>query len=210
LNLDEIDAEHVKLSGGVDGRDSRLSFKGVVGLSDVAPIDFNVDVTKVDARFIQSFSGGELRNSKGFVIGNLKVGGTADKPVAEGKLSFVDFNFTPNHLGIPLKIEDQQLYFKGNKINFENFIVKDSLNQKMSLQGGINWSDLERISYDVKLNAKSFLLIDTKKGSNELFYGKANIDANLRIEGVGTSPNVNGKIKANEQSNVTFIMPSEI
>ena len=37
---------------------------------------------------------------------------------------FVDFNFTPTYLGIPLRIEDQQISFKGNDINFENFVLE--------------------------------------------------------------------------------------
>jgi hypothetical protein len=210
LNLEEVDASHVKLSGGLNRKDSRLNFKGNMGLIELSPIDFNVNFSKIDAKFIQSFSGGELRNSKGFLTGDIKLVGTKEKPKADGKISFVDYNFTADYLGIPLKIENQQVFFKGNQINFENFIVKDSLNQKMALNGGINWSDLDKMSYDLKLNAKNFLLIDTQKGSNELFFGKANIDVNMQITGIGINANVSGKIKANEQSNVTFIMPSQI
>jgi translocation and assembly module TamB len=210
LNLEEVNAAQMKLNGGLDGRESRLSFKGNMGLDEVSPIDFNVNIGKIDAKFIQSFSGGELKNSKGFLTGNVKISGTTDKPKADGKISFIDYNFTPEYLGIPLKIENQQIQFKGNNISFENFVVKDSLDQKMALNGGVNWSDLDNVTYDIKLNAKNFLLIDTQKGSNELFFGKANIDANLQISGTGTNADISGKIKANEQSNVTFIMPSEI
>ncbi|MFT5885572.1 MAG: translocation and assembly module TamB [Arcticibacterium sp.] len=210
LNLEEIDEVHAKLNGGLDGKNSQLSFIGNLGLTESSPIDFNVNIGKVEAKFIQSFSDGQLRNSRGYVNGNLKLRGTADKPLIDGKMSFVDYNFTADYLGIPLKMDNQPIYFKGNKINFENFIVKDSLNQKMTLKGDIDWSDVDKVIYNVKLNAKNFLLIDTQKGSNELFFGKANVDANMQVTGIGSEPSLNGKIRVNEQSNVTFIMPSEI
>ncbi|AWW00639.1 translocation/assembly module TamB domain-containing protein [Arcticibacterium luteifluviistationis] len=210
LNIEEVNAVHAAISGGLDGKDSKLDFKGNVGLTGDVPVDFTANITKVDARLIESLSGGQLTKSKGFVTGKIKLSGNADKPLADGKLSFVDYNVTPYYLGIPLKIEDQQVYFKGNDVSFENFVVKDSLNQKMAVNGKVDWSNLDAVSYDLKLDTKNFLLINAERGSNDFFYGKANINANLKVSGVGASPSMNGKIRVNEQSNMTVIMPTEV
>ncbi len=210
LNLDEIDSVKVTLSGNLFGKGSKLDFNGTLGLDEKILLQFETKIARIDAKLIQGFSQNQLSNSEGYLSGNLKISGFLDSPKVNGKIIFSEYKFTSAYLGIPLNIDKQNIIFNDNLLKFENFNVQDSLKQNLNLNGEINWADFNHITYNLKLKTKNFLILNTSKGLNDLYYGVANIDADLDVIGVGEAPGISGTVKMNEQSNLTFIMPSDI
>ncbi|SOE21020.1 Family of unknown function [Spirosomataceae bacterium TFI 002] len=208
--ISRLDGDQVSIEAEVIGKNTNATLNGYLGFQDNLPLDFDVDLQRFDTKLIEQLAPDAVRSADGFISGKLSLNGTSDKPNVTGKLGFEKVKINSTYLGTPIRVNDQAIKFSGQVVSFDNFIILDSLNQKLKLNGKVNWSDLDKVNYDLALDTKNFLLLDSKKGVNQLYYGKANIDANLSIKGIGEKPTVGGNVKVNASSDVTIIMPAEI
>jgi translocation and assembly module TamB len=210
LRIPQFTTEKIALEGKVTGPRSEAKYGGIISMEGDGNLNVRVELNKLDAALIKAFSVGQVKNAKGELYGELLVTGTFSQPRPDGSLGFRDFEVTPTYLGVPLHIDDQKIRFQDRSVIFRNFTMLDSLNQKLVFDGSVDWSNLEAISYRLSLNTSNFLLLDTQEQDNELVYGKLKLDANLRLAGVGEKPNIEGKVRVREGSDLTLVMPADI
>ena len=58
------------------------------------------------------------------------------------------------------------------------------------INGDILTSDFKNYGFNVGFKADNFTVINTPKTSNQLFYGKLNIDSDIKLKGDLNSPSV--------------------
>jgi translocation and assembly module TamB len=105
--------------------------------------------------------------------------------------------------------QGKKISFAGQNINFNNFIIADSTNQQAKINGNVNIATLPDVGYNLTIDAKNFNVLNSTQKQNELFFGKANIDANLTVKGKGAKSVIDGKVKVDPGSNVTVVMPND-
>ncbi len=210
VDVKELTEEGVTVKGAINGARSMATFDGKVSLDEALTTFMNIDLERLDAAFIKAFSFGQVTKASGIVNGNIKLNGSLTDPEPVGFLGFKKFKITPAYLGVPLAIDGQEMKFNKKQINLNNFVVQDSLNQKMIFDGNVNWASLEAIRYNLSLKTTDFLLLSTTAQDNDLVYGTLKLDSNLKIKGVGDKPSVDGRIRIREKSDITFVMPTEI
>ncbi len=210
LDMPRFNTELLALDGNLTGPGSDARFGGTVRLEGEGKLDIRVDLKKLDAALIKAFSYDYITAASGELFGEISITESFESPRPDGFLGFRKFDVTPSYLGTPLQIDNQRINFQNRSIAFKNFTVLDSLNQKLVFDGSVNWSNLEAISYNLSLNTKDFLLMDTQASDNEVVYGTLKLDAELRMAGVGDKPDVDGKVRIRKGSDITFVMPMEI
>lgn len=187
--------------------DMRLT--GGYNLKSDSPMDFNMDLKKLSAKTIEAFSFGELRNAEGNLTGNVAITGSPDSPKLNGAVNFDKVAFNATQLGSRYSVAGQKINFNGQNIVFDNFIIADSLNQQMKIDGNVSIANIPNVGYNLTISAKNFNVLNSTQKQNELFFGKANIDANLTVKGQGSKSVIDGKVKVDPGSNITVVMPSD-
>lgn len=172
-------------------------------------LDFTLDLRRLSAKTIEAFSFGELRDARGGVSGKVTIQGNTDNPRLDGEMKFDSLSFEAKQLGARYRINDQRIGFKGQAISFNNFTVKDSLNQNMVVDGTVSIATLPDVGYDLKVRANDFMVLDASRKENDFFYGKGIIDMALNVKGKGSESIIDGSIKVKSGSDITVILPND-
>ncbi|WP_245826260.1 translocation/assembly module TamB domain-containing protein [Spirosoma rigui] len=172
-------------------------------------LDLTINLKRLDARTIQAFSFGELRQAKGKLVGEFTVNGAADNPQLNGSVNFDSVAFNIKQLNATYRIDQEKLNFAGQTITLSDFNVRDTLGRTLTTDGTIVLKNLPNATYNMRVRANNFQVLNAARKDNNYAYGQASVTADLRIKGVGTSPSVNGTVRLEDGSKVSVVLPDE-
>lgn len=199
----------IRVDMSLTNGENNMTLDGSYNLKSESPMDFKLDLKKLSAQTIEAFSFGELKKATGNLTGNIAITGATDSPRLDGAINFNDIAFNATQLGSRYSLANQKINFNGQNINFNNFIIADSTNQQMKINGKVDIANIPDVAYNLTIDAKNFNVLNSTQKQNELFYGKANIDADLSVKGQGSKSVIDGSIKVDPGSNITFVLPNE-
>ena len=185
-----------------------LSLSGNYYLKTKNSLDLNLNINKLGAETVQAFSFGMLRRAKGALSGKASIKGSTTSPQLNGNLSFDKVAFDVSQLGSRYLIDKQSLIFEGQTIRLNQFTVSDTLNQPLKVNGTVVLTNIPLVKYDLKVDAKNFLVLNSTRKDNDFFYGKGFIDADLTLQGVSEKAKIEGDINLKENSKISIIVPS--
>ena len=172
-------------------------------------LDFVVDIKKLGAETIQAFSFGQLKYAKGNIGGNFTLKGETTKPVINGEITFDSVALVPTQLGSKYIFRNQKLVFQNSDLQFNKFVIADTLGQNLVITGNLNLQNIPNFTYKLDVDAKNFMVLNGSRKDNDFFYGKGFVDADLNIRGVGAKPAIEGSVKLKENSDITIILPDQ-
>ncbi|WP_460622658.1 translocation/assembly module TamB domain-containing protein [Hymenobacter tenuis] len=176
-----------------------------------SPIQFDVNVNRLDLKIVEPFSLGQLQQMGGGVTGQLAVTGSATQPVVNGTLTTTpDATFTLSQLGAPYFLASQDIDFTNQGIGFDNFIVKDSLGNRAVVNGSIRTRDyVSDFRFDLEATTENFLAVQSSRRDNPLFWGKLFVDSDSRITGNLNLPIVRTRARVANGSDLFVGVPTD-
>lgn len=209
VNANNETADRITAKGSIISDKNDIQLTGNYILKPKGTLDFNVDIKKLGAETVQAFSFGQLKNAKGNLSGGLTLKGEPTKPLISGELKFDDVSLSLTQLGSKYILNNQTLTFDNSDIKFNNFVIADTLGQKLTVTGNLNIQNIPNFSYKLDVDAQNFMVVNGSRKDNDFFYGKGFIDADLKVTGVGAKPSIDGKVKLREKSDITVILPDD-
>ncbi|HSM47381.1 MAG TPA: translocation/assembly module TamB domain-containing protein, partial [Draconibacterium sp.] len=94
-------------------------------------------------------------------------------------------------------------------IYFNDFTIHDVSQNTAVINGAVNMNQFRNFAFALSVSANDFLLFNTTKKDNELFFGRMIIDSEIDVTGPMALPVVNAKIKMKKGSNFTFAVPED-
>lgn len=168
-------------------------------------LDLNLD--SIELKTLEKFSKGSIKNTEGFLSGNIDVSGTTSAPEYEGIIKFNGTKFTIAALNSPFKITDESLKINNKGLYFDTFSMADVNNNTFSLTGSIATENPVNPAFDIQLKAEQFQILNSTIEDNALFYGQASFDADMSLKGNLKLPKVAGKIRVRKITDVTYVIP---
>jgi len=187
------------------GNDIVLDGKYYTGESRM---DLHLNINNVSLNTLTGLSAGQLKDAGGSLKGKVDIAGTTSAPEVNGNLNFEKAYLTPTMLGEKFSLPNEKINVTSKGINFDKFTMVDSSGNKAILDGDILTTDFTDYAFNLSLNAKNFRLINSTKTDNPLFYGKLNMDADIKLGGNMQTPSVTASLKANKATDLTFVLPS--
>ncbi|AHJ99661.1 translocation/assembly module TamB domain-containing protein [Hymenobacter swuensis] len=175
------------------------------------PIQFDVNVNRLDLKIIEPFSAGQLQQMGGGLTGQLVVTGSVSQPVINGMLTTTpDATFTLSQLGAPYFLASQDIDFTNQGIGFDDFVVKDSLGSQAVINGRIRTRDyVSDFRFDLEARTDNFLAVQSSRNENPLFWGKLFVDSDSRITGNLNLPIVRTRARVADGSNLFVGVPTD-
>ena len=191
------------------GRGNDVKANGVyyVRQNNQSSFDFNMNIASLQMKALEGPSLGAIRNASGSVSGNITLKGTVDNPQLRGKINFDNTAFNIARLNSYFKINDESLTIDNDGFAFNNFLIQDSADNNLLVDGRINTIDLTHYAFNLKVNADNFQVLNTTKKDNKIFYGKMVLTTAVNIKGTNDEPVVDGSLTVNDKTNFTFVMP---
>jgi hypothetical protein len=209
VNANNETADRIAAKASITSDKNDIQLTGNYILKPKGTLDFNVDIRKLGAETVQAFSFGQLKNAKGNLNGGLTLKGEPTKPLISGSLKFDDVSLSLTQLGAKYIFNNQTLTFDNSDIKFNNFVIADTLGQKLTVNGNLNIRNIPNFSYKLDVDARNFMVLNGSRKDNDFFYGKGFIDADLNVSGVGAKPSIDGNVKLKEGSDITVILPDD-
>lgn len=208
---------------GIDN--SRLAILGTYTLPNLNRnfkkdhyFNFKVETRDYPLNIIEAFIGDYVSNTRGQFDSDIIVAGTPSDPELSGTVRLKDAGLLVDYLQtdyrIPkatLKITNNAFIIKGRTLRdiygqvSEGCMVYDQFNNTAFVEGAVLHNDLQFFSFDIRMNTDEFVLLNTKKQDNDLFYGTAIGKADLWVTGSLEQPDV--AINATSLPGTKVILP---
>ena len=169
-------------------------------------LDLKINDFKMSA--LNGFTLGEVKNGDGSFSGEFNVTGTIAAPKYEGSLNFKNADFTATKLNAPFTLQNEILRINNEGLFMDNFTVLDEDQNKLVLSGKIGTEKFLNPTFDLKLKAQNFKVLNAAKDDNDFVYGKASFDADATLTGDLQIPIVDAQITVNDETDITYILPS--
>jgi len=210
ITAKEEDANTVSANVELTGNGNAVTAKGNYNLNnDQDQFDIDLNIQRLAMATLQALTAGTITRATGSVNGNLKLSGNFTTPKIDGVLNFDSSRFTIVKTGTTYILDKQKLSLAYPAIKFNNFLLKDSAGNTMTIDGAITANSLSNYDLSLSIKAKKFTLVNTPKAIDNQVYGYASVDADITISGNTTSPDIEGDIAINNKSDVTIALPEQ-
>ncbi len=169
-------------------------------------IVFDVQLKQISMQTIEAFVPSQISKSSGFLSGKLSVSGKTKSPEINGKLTFNQALLTLVAINNKIKIDNQSILLDNKGIHFNDFLVKDELNQPLVVDGDVFTSNFSDIKFNLDVQTKNFTVINTTARNNKVYYGKMKVNSQIKIRGNQNLPVIDAQIKLIEGSAFTFVV----
>ncbi len=174
-----------------------------------ANLDMNIDLQKLETQFIQGFFPEEIAQAKGYLSGQLKLGGTLKDPSYQGQISFHETALEVVPLNVTFKIDTETIAFDDTKVSLDQFAIQDTGGNSLTINGAVDTKTFSNPSFDLSFKTENFSLLNATVEDNELYYGIVSADADVQISGDLNLPKVGGEIRIRKGTELTYVVPEE-
>lgn len=159
---------------------------------EIESLNLNVYFDKASLSIIEPFVNKIFSEITGTASGAFKIKGTPKYPVLTGDGAIEDGSVKINYLNTKYQLSGD-LYFSKNSLGVKNLVVTDENNSLATFSGGFNHSGFKNFTIDLTGQLNNFLVLNTARGGNDLYYGSGIATGEIYF----TGPVKNMEIKAN-------------
>lgn len=168
-----------------------ISLSGFYGTGrpngDTLGLDLNL--ANAELKLIAPFVKDVLSDLGGKVVGQLTISGSPAQPDLQGQLRTINAKMKVDYLNTTYTFSDR-IAFSPDSITFTNFSIKDDALNEAKLNGHIQHDYFSKFRLFLKASMKEFRVLNTDRGDNDYFYGRAFATGNLKVTGTPNNPSL--------------------
>ncbi|WP_242404044.1 translocation/assembly module TamB domain-containing protein [Formosa agariphila] len=173
-----------------------------------ANLNVNFAINEFKMKAIEGLSLGEISESSGAFSGTFKIDGALDNLQYDGDLVFKDSKFKVTKLNSFFVLTNETLNIDNSGISMSNFTIRDEDESAFVLDGKVGTESFTNPTFDLKINADDFQVLNATEEENDMVYGFVSFNANGTIKGDLNVPVIKLDADVNPKTNVTYVMPS--
>jgi hypothetical protein len=205
--LASADSTNLELDLQLKNLENELSLTGnILSWNETPEFDLELLIKFTDLHLMEAFTMGAASEMSGKLHSRIDIAGTMEDPAIVGDIGFDDVAARINSLNFTARMRNEKLTFDRKGLHFENFVIEDDQQQKLSINGSVLTENYSDFVFDLKIAADNFKPISSSAADNKIFYGNLFINTDLELKGTPDSPKVNANIKINKGTNLTYVM----
>ena len=110
---------------------------------------------------------------EGTADGSLDIRGQLGKPQVDGSLALNDAYLVSETYGMRMRFDTMPVQVMASKVQFKDFNLYSGNGTPMSVNGNVDFSDLDDITMKIWMAAQNFQIIDSKETRRSEAFGKA-------------------------------------
>lgn len=171
-------------------------------------LDLAVNFTRFPLCVGESFVKSVFSQVEGYIEGNLHITSTAGKPNIAGELAIGDGILAVDYLKTNYSFSKGIIKVDNFLFDASGIVLKDKFGHTAQIQGGIRHNHLKNLGIDVRIRTPRFLVLDTQKGDNPLFYGQAIAQGDVRFNGPFNKIDIYINASANDSARIVIPISS--
>ncbi|HET6721606.1 MAG TPA: translocation/assembly module TamB domain-containing protein, partial [Chitinophagaceae bacterium] len=211
VKVDNVSGDRYNTNATITGRGNDISLTGSFapqGEKDIA-LDLNLAVRQLQLATLEGAFGNMIKNASGSVNGDITIKGTTSEPKINGPINFDKASFATTILGSQYRIDGEKINVTENGFQFDDFVIRDTANNEMRLNGSIQTPNFTNYDFDIDVNANNFQVLNTTKKDNKIYYGKLVITSDIHVSGTERAPDIDGNITVNDGTDLSVVIPQQ-
>ena len=169
-------------------------------------LDAQVDLARMPLSLMNGFIPNQVIGFDGYGEGTVAVKGRLSSPVVDGEIYLDSAYMVSQPYGVRLRFDNDPVAIKNSRILFENFNMYANNSSPLTTYGQLDFSDLNHMTLNMKMQAQNFLLIDSKENPRSEAYGKAYVNFFGNIGGELTNLKMRGKLDVLGSTDLVYIL----
>ncbi|MFT4680278.1 MAG: translocation and assembly module TamB [Granulosicoccus sp.] len=201
------DNHNYDLDLSVKGEPIDFSVKGFIAMADELSLDLKANLNRLNIKLVEGFTAGELKNSSGSLEAHATIIGASSDIRYDGSVAFNQASFSVSQLNTQFILPNEKVQVDNDGIVFKAFNIIDESGNHVQIDGEIGTRNMLDPSFDLQVVANNFQLLNSTRDDNELFFGKAFVQADVKVGGKLNLPKVDAQAKLLKGTDITFIVP---
>ena len=155
---------------------------------------------------INGFIPDDLLGFEGFTDGELTIAGSTSHPLVDGELLLDSAYLVSQPYGVRLRFDRDPVRIEKSKLLLENFAMYAYNDNALNMQGNLDFSDLGNMTLDVRLQARDFLLINSKQTTGSQVFGKGYVNFFSMMRGPLDHLNFRGRLDVLGSTDLTYLL----
>ncbi|MCF0160654.1 MAG: translocation/assembly module TamB domain-containing protein, partial [Bacteroidaceae bacterium] len=169
-------------------------------------LDLETILYRFPAEMVNGFIPDQVAGLRGIMEGNFHIAGSTEAPIINGTLKTSSVYLYSDMYAVNLRLEDKTIDIKDSRLSLRNVNLLSEKNDKMTLNGTIDFSNLEQIMVNLTMRATNFQVFDKPRNTQTIVYGKAYVGANATLSGPLDELKLKGTISLLGTSDVTYVL----
>ena len=169
-------------------------------------IDATLSLTRTPLKLLNGFIPNQIIGLKGYCDGDLTMKGTLSAPHVDGTLKLDSAYLESVPYGVELKFADTPVTITDSRMLFDNFKMFAKNRTPLTVNGSLNFANLDNIRLNTRISAQNYLLIDSKENMRSEAYGKAYVNFLGVVRGPLESLEMRGKLDVLGSTDMTYIL----
>ena len=169
-----------------------------------------VDATFTMTRFPLSIANGfvpdQLIGLEGYGEGELTIKGTTDKPIVNGEVYLDSAYLVSLPYGVRMRFDNDPVRIVNSHLLLENFGLYAYNDEPLNMQGDIDFSNLDRVTMDMRMRAQNLQLINAKQTPKSIAFGKAFVNFFARLNGPLEALKMRGRLDVLGSTDMTYML----
>jgi hypothetical protein len=144
-------------------------------------LDLSLDAFRLE--ILEPFISDYASDLAGYVEGTVAVGGMINAPEISGTLQLNAFEGLVDYLNTRYTIPKADIIISDGFIGSDYTVVMDENGSRAYLTATIFHDNFKDFNYDIFIDAKEFMALNTNVAQNEAYYGMASITGDIDISG---------------------------
>lgn len=142
----------------------------------------------------------------GDLDGGMYIYGPLEKPRMHGDITLDSVSVYARQAGARYWFDDRPVQIKDNQLIFDKFAIYTTSKNPFTINGKVDFRNLERPTADLKLLAENYTLLDAPRTRESLIYGKIFVDLNATVRGPLDALTMRGNMNLLGNTDVTYVL----
>ena len=173
---------------------------------DDGHIDATFNMTRFPLSLVNGFIEDQIIGLEGYAEGELAIKGTLKHPKVDGEIYVEDAYLLSQPYGIRMRFDNDPIRVIDSRLLLENFGLYAYNDEPINMMGNIDFSDMDRITMDMRMRARNLLLINSKQEAKSIAFGKAYVNFAARIQGPLELLDMRGRLDVLSSTDMTYML----
>ena len=173
---------------------------------DEGHIDATFNMTRFPLSLVNGLIEDQIVGLEGYAEGELAIKGTLTHPQVNGELYVEDAYLVSLPYGIRMRFDNDPVRIIDSRLLLENFGLYAYNDEPINMMGNIDFSDMDRITMDMRMRARNLLLINSKQEAKSIAFGKAYVNFVARMQGPLEQLDMRGRLDVLSSTDMTYML----
>ena len=142
----------------------------------------------------------------GDIDGTLAMKGDPSKPLLNGELSLDSVSIFMPELSALFRFDNEPVQMVNSKMTFKDFDIFTKGKTPFTINGNVDFSNLERMTTDLKMKARNYELLNAPRTKRAMVYGKMYVDFDATLRGPIDALMMRGNMNILGKTDFTYVM----